>query len=48
MTNTRTFHRLRNLLLVAIAAALCFGGTFVCKTSTHDNDDDGGIVIVNP
>jgi hypothetical protein len=28
--------RLRNLLLVAILAALTFGGTFTCTT----NDDD--------
>ena len=41
---------LRNLLLVAIAAAFCFGGTFVC-TSHHSNDDgsqSGGFVVINP
>jgi|1185.fasta_scaffold1425276_2 hypothetical protein len=36
----------RNLLLVTIAAALCFGGTFVC-TSHHD-DQTSGVVIINP
>ena len=28
----------RNLLLLAIVAALCFGGSFNCKGSTHDNN----------
>jgi len=39
----------RNLLFVVIAAALCFGGTFVC-TSHHQGDDSqsGGFVIINP
>ena len=34
-TQTR---RWRNLLLAMLVAAFCFGGTFVCKTSTHDDD----------
>ena len=32
-------HAFRNLLLAAVVAALCFGGSFTCKGSTHDNDD---------
>jgi hypothetical protein len=31
----------RNVLLVAFAAALCFGGSFTC--STNDDDDDNEI-----
>ena len=31
--------RLRNLLLIAVIAALTFGGTFTCTTSSHDDDD---------
>jgi hypothetical protein len=35
--------RLRNLILLAIIAAFCFGGTFTCKsgnTTVHKNPDD--------
>ena len=32
----------RNLLLVTVIAALCFGGSFTCKGSTHDGDDNNG------
>jgi hypothetical protein len=28
----------RNLILVAVMAALCFGGSFVCVASSHDDD----------
>jgi hypothetical protein len=38
---------IRNLLLVAVVAALCFGGSFVC-TSSSDDGDVHGHVIVNP
>jgi hypothetical protein len=31
--------RLRNLLLVAVLAALTFGGTFTCSSNDHDDDD---------
>jgi hypothetical protein len=31
--------RLRNLLLVAVIAALAFGGTFTCTSNTDDDDD---------
>ena len=49
MTNAKPVHRWRNLLLAAVAAALCLGGTFVCKTSTHDSDPRHGTsAIVNP
>ena len=35
----------RNLLLVALVAALCFGGSFTC----HSHDDKAsGFVDVNP
>ena len=39
----------RDLLLVAIVAALCFGGSFTCKGSTNDDDDSPatGSVRVN-
>ena len=36
----------RNLALVAVIAALCFGGSFTCKGSTHDDDGDGATVTV--
>jgi hypothetical protein len=36
----------RNLLLLALMAALCFGGSFTCKGSTHDNGDDNVSVNV--
>jgi len=39
--------RWRNLLLVGVVAALCFGGSFTCKSSTHDDDDDGFSGTVN-
>ena len=31
-------HPFRTLLVVAILAALSFGGSFTCKSSTHDDD----------
>ena len=31
--------RLHQLLLITILAALAFGGSFTCTTSTHDHDD---------
>ena len=45
-----TFRRWRNLILVAIVAALCFGGSFTCSCSSDGNDDDdlsGGSGSVN-
>jgi len=44
---TKSFHW-RNAVLLALVTALCFGGTFICKTSTHDNDGNGssGAVIL--
>jgi len=40
----------RNLAFVVISAALCFGGSFVCTSSSHNDDgsQSGGIVVVNP
>ena len=39
---------LRNLVLLALAAALCLGGSFTC-TSHHDDDPQfNGFVNVNP
>ena len=35
----RVSPRWRNVALLALAAALCFGGSFSCKGSTHDNDN---------
>ena len=29
----------RNVVLVALMAALCFGGSFVCVASSNDGDD---------
>ena len=34
----RTHRPLRNTLLLALVATLCFGGSFTCTTSSHDND----------
>ena len=36
----------RNLLLVAVIAALSFGGSFTCKTNTNDDDNFHGSVNV--
>ena len=46
---SNTTRHWRNLLLVTVIAALCFGGSFTCKGSTHDNDDNnnGSTVSVN-
>lgn len=38
---------LRNLLLVALAAALCMGGSFTCSTDGDDDDEVDGHVTVN-
>ena len=38
---------LRNLLLVALVAALCFGGSFTCSTDSDDDDEINGHVTVN-
>ena len=37
----------RNLLLAALAAAFCFGGSFVC-VSHSDDGKSAGVVAVNP
>lgn len=37
----------RNLLLVALTAALCFGGSFTCNTNSDDDDEINGFVDVN-
>jgi hypothetical protein len=42
--NTRD---LRNLLIVALAAALCFGGSFTCNTDSDSDDEIHGHVSVN-
>jgi len=38
----RTHRPPRNLLLLALVAAVCFGGSFTCTTSSHDNDHPPG------
>jgi hypothetical protein len=38
---------LRNLLLVALAAALCVGGSFTCSTDGDDDNEVNGHVTVN-
>ena len=39
----------RNFAFVVIAAALCFGGSFVCTSHSNDGDQQsGGVVVVNP
>jgi hypothetical protein len=45
-----SFRDFRNFALVVIAAALCFGGSFVCTSHSHDDDgsQSGGFVVVNP
>ena len=35
----RTHRPLRDTLLLALVAALCFGGSFTCSGSTHDNNN---------
>ena len=35
----------RNLLLVALVAALCFGGSFVCTTHSEDGDAHGHVIV---
>ena len=37
----------RNLLLVALAAALCLGGSFTCSTDGDDDKEVNGFVTVN-
>ena len=37
----------RNLLLVALVGALCFGGSFTCSTDSDDDDEFHGHVNVN-
>ena len=37
----------RNLLLAALVAALCFGGSFTCSTDNDDDDEIHGHVSVN-
>ena len=32
--------RWTKLILVVVMAALCFGGSFECRGSNHDHDDD--------
>jgi hypothetical protein len=29
--------RLRHLLLITLASLLCFGGSFTCRSSSHDD-----------
>jgi hypothetical protein len=36
-----TSRDLRNLVLAALAAALCFGGSFTCTTNTDSDKFDG-------
>jgi hypothetical protein len=43
---TTSMRHWRNLLLVTIIAALCFGGSFTCKASKHD-EDGSAVIIVN-
>ena len=38
---------LRNLLIVALAAALCFGGSFTCNTDSDSDNEINGSVTVN-
>ena len=45
--NFHDLRSLRNLLLVALVAAFCFGGSFTCKASKHDDDGGGSSVSVN-
>lgn len=39
--------RWRNLLPLALAAALCFGGSFTCSTDHDDDDEIDGSVTIN-
>jgi hypothetical protein len=33
------------LLMVLVLAAICFGGTFTCKSSTHDDDHHSTTIV---
>lgn len=35
-----SWRNLTRLFLVVVCAALAFGGSFECRGSTHDDDDD--------
>ncbi len=37
----------RNLLIVALIAAFCFGGTFTCSCDDDDDDEVHGSVDFN-
>lgn len=37
----------RNLLIVALIAAFCFGGTFTCSTDDDDDNEIQGSVDFN-
>ena len=37
----------RNLLLAALVAALCFGGSFTCSTDNDGDDEVDGHVSIN-
>ena len=37
----------RNLVLVALAAALCLGGSFTCNTDNDSDNEINGSVSVN-
>jgi hypothetical protein len=39
--------RWNRLILVALLAAMCFGGTFTCKGHSGDGDKSGTTVTVN-
>lgn len=34
--------RIRTLFAIALMAALCFGGSFTCNGSTHDDNKKSG------
>ena len=40
-----THSPVRNLLLLALVAVFCFGGSFTCTTSSHDNDPPPNIGV---
>ena len=37
----------RNLVLVALAAFICLGGSFTCSTDNDDDNEINGHVTVN-
>jgi hypothetical protein len=40
--------RWNRLILVVVLAAVCFGGTFTCKSHSGDHHDGSTVVVTSP